>query len=340
MPIKGHNPSRRWLYVSAVVAGLLLLATFALGGCAAGRAGPTPTPTKTRMPTLAADNPTSAPAQAVAATATPVPIATVVPPTAAPTATAAPPTAAPTAAQPPAARLTVTNATANLRSGPGTNYGAAGSAKKGDTFLVTGKNATGDWWQINANGDPAWVAASLVSVENPQLVSEAQDIPAPPVVVAVAAPPPTKAPAPAAAPPPAAPDPCPVPGDADGCKWHVAAGPQTADNGGQELKLQLLFIHSGHGNEPQGSYFVVVPKDGQQLPISDRVRSTAKSANSGSLGQYNYEYSLGVDKLPGHSVAGNYTIWVLDGNGVRDSHNVNFTISGNQGLLYIKFDQA
>ena len=64
----------------------------------------------------------------------------------------------------------------------------------------------------------------------------------------------------------------------DGCKWRVTGGPGTADNGGSELKLQLLFIHSGvDGGQPQGSYFVVMEKGGQRLPIPDSVRSVALS---------------------------------------------------------------
>lgn len=149
---------------------------------------------------------------------------------------------------------------------------------------------------------------------------------------------PTAPPVPTA--PPAAADPCANIGG-DGCKWRVTGGPATAENGGLDLKLQLFFIHSGvDGGQPQGSYFVVVEKDGVRLPIPDSVRSIALSASEGSLGRYNYEYSLGVDKLPGNTVAGNYTLWVLDGNGERDSRNVTFSIGGAQGLLWIQFDQG
>jgi hypothetical protein len=148
---------------------------------------------------------------------------------------------------------------------------------------------------------------------------------------------------PAAPKPPAAPvaaDPCAGIGG-DGCKWRVTGGPSFGENGGQELKLQFAFIHSGiDGGQSQGSYFVVLEKDGQKLPISDSVRSVIGSPNQGSLGKYNYEYSLGVDKLPGNTVAGNYTLWVLDGNGERDSRNITFSVPGNSGLIWIQFDQS
>jgi hypothetical protein len=84
----------------------------------------------------------------------------------------------------------------------------------------------------------------------------------------------------------------------------------------------------------------VLEKDGQKLPVLDSVRSVAGASSAGSLGVYNYEFTLGVDKLPGNSVAGSYVLWVLDGNGERDSRNITFSVPTNQGLLWIQFDQA
>jgi hypothetical protein len=156
----------------------------------------------------------------------------------------------------------------------------------------------------------------------------------------VAAQPAPKPAQPTAAPPPAAADPCAGIGG-DGCKWKVTGGPSFGENGGTELKLQFIFLHSGiEGGQPQGSYFVWLEKDGQKLPISDGVRSVALDSSQGTLGKYNYEYTLGLDKLPGNTLAGNYTLWVLDGNGERDSRNVTFSVPGNSGLIWIKFDQA
>jgi hypothetical protein len=148
---------------------------------------------------------------------------------------------------------------------------------------------------------------------------------------------PTAAPAPTN--PPAVSDPCANIGG-DGCKWRVTGGPATAENGGSELKLQFLFIHSGiSGGQPQPFYFVVLEKDGVKLPVPDSKRSTP-GTSQGPLGLNNYEFVLGLDKLPGNTVAGNYTLWVLDGNGERDSRNVTFGVPTNQGLLWIKFDQG
>jgi hypothetical protein len=53
------------------------------------------------------------------------------------------------------------------------------------------------------------------------------------------------------------------------------------------------------------------------------------------------KYKLGLDKLPGNTVAGNYTMYVLDGNGERDSGDVNFTVpDGQSGDVWIEWDQG
>ena len=113
-------------------------------------------------------------------------------------------------------------------------------------------------------------------------------------------------------------------------------GPSFANNGGNELKFQIAFVHSGiEGGQPQGSYFVWVEKDGQKLPVSDGVRSIALQAQQGPQGKYNYEYKIGRDQLPGNTVAGTYQIWVLDGNGERDSQTFSFTVPDGQGEVWI-----
>lgn len=301
-------------------------------------------PTATPSPEPRALVPTFTPTPLLA-TNTPVPP----PPTATPVAnvpatdTPAPAPEEPTATDTPAptnARLTVTNAVANVRRGPGTNYGIVGSVSQGMQFDVIGKNPAGDWFQFCCvNGEQGWIFGSLVQVENPQLVALAQNIPAPPPTNTPppAPPPATNTPPPAPAPPPAA-DPCAGIGG-DGCKFKVRGGPAFTNNGGGELKLTLGFVHSGRNNEPQSSYFVVLLKDGVNLGVPDSVRSFSP-ARSGPKGQYNYEYKISLDRLPGNTVAGNYTIWVLDGNGERDSQNFNFTVPEGQGEVWINFDQA
>lgn len=205
-----------------------------------------------------------------------------------------------------------------------------------------------------ATAVPAPTQAVPTSTPLPRLTVAPTATPVPPTVAPAATPRPTvppptappaaapRAPAPTAAPaaPPPPPDPCAGIGG-DGCKWRVTGGPAFGPNGGQELKLQLLFIHGGiDGGQPQGSYFIVLEKDGQNLKIPDSIRSITGATSQGSLGKFNYEYALGLDRLPGNTVAGNYTLWVLDGNGERDSRNVTFAVPADQGQLWIQFDQS
>lgn len=49
---------------------------------------------------------------------------------------------------------------ANLRSGPGTNYGIIGSVAAGQTLNIGARNAKGDWFQLFSG---AWIAAFLVT---------------------------------------------------------------------------------------------------------------------------------------------------------------------------------
>lgn len=345
-----HNEYRAGLRATACV---ILL--FLLSGCgfSFGPAGPEPTATapvnepRALVPTFTptAVEPPTATAAPVLPTDTPAPTAVA---QIAPTATLTVETL-PTDTPAPKAQLIVSEQAINVRNGPGTAYGLVGSAEANQTFEILAKNQAGDWWQICCvNGQQGWVFGQLARVENGEAVPVAANLPAPPVAAAPTATQPP-APPPATATPPPAPQvaaPAP-PSDAcaniggDGCKFKVREGPKFAPNGGTEIKLQLIFVHSGiEGGQPQGSYFVVLLKDGQKLPISDGVRSIAQSSNQGSLGPYNYEYKVGLDSIPGNNVAGAYVMYVLDGNGERDSQDISFTIPEGQGEVWIKWDQG
>jgi len=350
--------ARRWL-----PALLLVIAVGALSACGSvfGPEVPEPAPAPVEERQL---QPTWTPTPIVEPTPTPEPpTPTPVPvqqePAADPQEAApAQEEAAPAPTDPPApavARLTVSGSTANVRRGPGTNYGVVGAVSGGMSFDILGKNPAGDWYQFCCvNGEQGWIFAQLVQVENAQLVAVAQNIPAPPPTnppAPVAAAPPPAAPPPAAPPPPQPepqPEPQPQPSSdpcanigGDGCKFRVTGGPRAGNNGGMELKLQLFFIHGGvDGGQPQGSYFIALEKDGQRLPVPDSVRSIALQRSEGSLGPYNYEYKLGSSNLPGGSVAGNYVGWVLDGNGERDSQNFSFSLGSGEGEVWIQFDQS
>lgn len=54
---------------------------------------------------------------------------------------------------------TVAKQNANLRGGPGTDYGVLGTVTGGETLLIVGQNQDGSWYQLSSR---AWIAAFLV----------------------------------------------------------------------------------------------------------------------------------------------------------------------------------
>ncbi len=217
-----NRPARRM-----VVALVSLLAVLTLAGCGGiGGAEATPLPTRTPLPTFTptpeGGQPPAPPTtetapdtQPTADTGAQPPAAETQPPAADAQATltttqtttdtdqvvintpapALTPTAALTPTTTAGAQVT-TNDIVNIRTGPGTNYGLAGSAQVGETFRVTGKNAAGDWWQIDYNGQPGWIFGQLVTATGAEGVPVAQNIPAPPPTATAAPPaPPTNTPA-------------------------------------------------------------------------------------------------------------------------------------------------
>jgi uncharacterized protein YraI len=223
-----NRPVRRLVALVSLAAALLLAGCGSLGG-----AESTPLPTRTPLPTFTptpeggqpAAAPTTAPEAAADTQPTPetaaqAPAAEAQTPTAAAQApvtttgtttdtdqvvinTPAPAqTPTPEAAATAAGAQVTTNDIVNIRQGPGTNYGLAGSAQAGETFRVTGKNQTGDWWQVDYNGQTGWIFGQLVTASGTEGVAVAQNIPAAPTAAPV---PPTNTPAPAAPQPTAAP---------------------------------------------------------------------------------------------------------------------------------------
>jgi len=270
-------------------------------------------------------------------------------------------------------RLLITEELVNVRSGPDTAYPLIATVGQGEEFEIIGKNPDGSWWQICCvSGQEVWVFSQLAQAQDAGAVAVAQLIPPvptpiPPTLIPPTPVPPTPLPyvpptalpyvpptalpyvpptaiPPTAVPaaptaPPAAADPCAGIGG-DGCKWKVRNGPSTNDNGGGELKMQLAFIHTGvDGGQAQGSYFVGLIKDGQTVGVSDSTRSQALDKRDGPLGKYNYEFSIGASNLPNGKVGGSYEMWVIDGNGERDSRNVQFSVPDGQGLLWVEWDQ-
>ena len=117
-------------------------------------------------------------------TVTPLAPADTPTPTSTPTGTpSAEPSAEPSATStltpaPETPRLTV-GRTANVRAGPGTTYPVIGSARAGDVYDVLAQNRAGTWFQLDYEGTSAWIFASLVTVDRPDLVPITTEIPTP-----------------------------------------------------------------------------------------------------------------------------------------------------------------
>lgn len=122
-----------------------------------------PSPTATGPPTVPSAMDKSTASTVPVATPTLTPVNT---PTPSPTDTRIPPSPSPTDTPllNPIARLTVV---AYLYRGPGANYPVVDKAAAGTTFPISGKNAAGDWWQIEIAIGPVWIYAPFVQVDGP-----------------------------------------------------------------------------------------------------------------------------------------------------------------------------
>lgn len=319
---------RNWVLIAVAFVTL----TLGLAGCAARVAQVsrnTPVPTKTLRPTFTATlekptlTPTPAPAEGGApaqGTDNQAPAPTAEPPT--PTTE---PTAEPSPTPAPAA-FTVTSASLNVRSGPGTLFPVIGRLTNGQSFPVTGKNDDGSWWQFDYNGRTGWVVGSNVAVTSGEAVQVAQNIPQPPT----AAPRPT---APPAAPRPAQPQPQPQP-------QQPAPQPQASIKFGLTGKAQLR-----PNTNPYVSVwcFVLNTAGNGLVPGSIRVqlggatvREQAFNANlargdSGYSSEFLYNDGCKVE-LP--AADGTYTAYLIEGgNQVSDAYT--FTVSGESNRIAI-----
>ena len=324
---------------TAPVATRVIVPTFTPTPVGEAPATPTPQPTPTVQVLAVAAAPTAGAAVTTTQTLTQ---------TGAVTTTEAAAPASPTAAPEPA--LEVESDQVNVRSGPGTGFGVVGTVNTGERFDIKGRNEDKSWWLICCvNGKEGWIYGELTDEENEELA---------PLVESASGPagrgrgaggarrsrrPPSRRPNPPPRPSlhPRLPQ-MPAPGSAaTAASSSCAADRRSAPTAAGSSKLQFHFIHSGiDGGQPQGSYFVWLEKDGQKLPVSDGVRSIALQDQGGVLGKYNYEYKIGLDQIPGNNVAGNYVIWVLDGNGERDSQTFSFSVPDGQGEVWMQFDQG
>lgn len=109
---------------------------------------PTPTPTRSEapQPPTATRSKPSSPAQPPTDTPTPLPTETLGTPT-----------------SPPA--VAIPRSDMNVRQGPGTEYPVIGTARAGQAYPITGRNAMGDWWRIEYLRQPGWLYAPLTETQ-------------------------------------------------------------------------------------------------------------------------------------------------------------------------------
>ncbi len=131
------------LMFNALVAMVLAVVLTGCGNGPASSSSPRAEAPTIALPTATATTPP---------TAAPEPILI---PTATPTAAPEPPTAVPTQPIGP-----TVNDTANLRSGPGTDFDIVSSVVAGTPLFILGQTAAGDWYQLSDN---VWIAAALVT---------------------------------------------------------------------------------------------------------------------------------------------------------------------------------
>jgi hypothetical protein len=84
---------------------------------------------------------------------------------------------------------------ANVRTGPGTNYPVIGQIRQGETYPLTGRNASGGWWEFAFGQRTGWISASLVeSNEQAASVQVSANVPPAPTATATPTPQPTSPP--------------------------------------------------------------------------------------------------------------------------------------------------
>lgn len=172
----------KWILLALSLIGptaLLVVTT----GCSETQISPTPepvaqivqekTPTLAPTPTPTKDHPIST------TTATPT-SRSVEPPIRQPTPTATPSsTPVPTVeAASPKAKVVVE--AGNVRSGPGLAYPVIGQIGQGDTLTVLKRDQPGNWLQIAWEDEPAWLSASLVTLNVGTAALDVAEVIAPP----------------------------------------------------------------------------------------------------------------------------------------------------------------
>ncbi len=297
----------------------LFAIVLALAGCGAEEPTPLPAPTRTPRPTFT-PTPLSAAPQPVAVvdTATFTPEPTAVAPVAEASATSAPvpePTATDTPA-PQQAKAVITNAQANVRTGPGTNYALAGALERGAEFEIVGKNPAGDWWQLCClNGQKVWIADFLVDTNGPlDGVAVVTDTPAPPPVAAPAPAAPTAVPVPA--------QPTSAPALTFTVRKDENVPPRPNSNPIVSFFGMLCKTVCPQGGAAGGYKLVVEGPHGRS---EGTFGDTFSHGDPGLPSQFFYNVKIEVPGAP----AGGYRAYVTDPGGNQVSEAWDYTVSGD-----------
>ena len=291
-------------YAKSRYLALVLLLALVISGCSSIGSlvvAPTPTPTPTITPTLLPTN-TITPTPTVTPTATPT--ATIIPTT---TPTPLPPT--PTITPTPVAQVRIVSESANVRNGPGLVYPVIGSVTQGETYHVTGANATGTWWRICCLGESkeGWVRSDLVEISG-----DLNQIP----VITV----PTPTPRPTATATPIPPTPTP------GLGFYQGVGPIFMPTNNDWLTLWVK-VYGGTGEGyPVSGWRMEVKRNGVVVATSEPSLpyfqwSAPPDQEFGNRVQYNLKLEI---FQPGQA---EWEAYLIDGGGVRRSPVITFTTS-------------
>ncbi len=206
----------------------------------------------------------------------------------------------------------------NVRAGPSTNYAAIGLANPGQVFDITGKNAAGDWWQLNYNGQPGWVLGQLVTLANTAAVAVAQNIPAEPAPAPVVVAPPTNTPVPA--PPAEAPTPAPTQPPASTYKFNVAVVGRCDRQPAGNWFQGTTYVNGA----PQSGFKVVFSGAG---PDGEWATPPVLSGPHAGYEGWNQGYFSHIINASS-PVAGTWYVWVVDDAGARISEIASWTSTG------------
>ena len=146
--------------------------------------------------------------------------------------------------------------------------------------------------------------------------------------------PPTNTPAPVAA------DPCANIPD-DGCKFKLRGGPRSQPTAAASSSCRCTSSTAASTADNRRAIIECGSRRmDRNCPALTTRRASPFKTNPARWASTTTSTRPVCDSLPGNTVAGNYVIWVLDGNRVRDSQNFSFTVPDGQGEVWIEFDQG